>query len=337
MLPRRSKTHPSVERARLSLLVFGSLGAWSLWIVVAPPAQWIVLAVGLLPVCLLWIGSRRLRRAEMQADLAAERPHPFAWVPVTLIVVSILGYGITLTFVHSRYFERRTAKYIRAAHHVDQELIAETAKQTKEASSLAQEGERLSRTRLRLEHATSAAERHKALLTGHEIRELARLEATVKRERRAHADLARALRKEHFAPHSLPSLLAGVLVLMSEESVGAKVLGMTSPSRPSLPIPPRESELPPWFGRLTSFFTVATQLLAGLVIVLAFSHWRGGVSEAVWRTAMPVATVGVVFGLAGNLPSLSRSLQALFLAPVLAGLAGAIGGLLVAAMEPKGV
>src|SRR5258708_14497876 len=102
-----------------------------------------------------------------------------------------------------------------------------------------------------------------------------------------------------------------------------------------LPTPPSSSELPPWFRRLGGFFTVATQLLAGLVIVLAFSRWRGGVSEAIWRTSMPVAAVGVIFGLAGNLPSLSPQLQAVLLPPLLAGLAAAIGALLVAAMEAR--
>jgi hypothetical protein len=97
--------------------------------------------------------------------------------------------------------------------------------------------------------------------------------------------------------------------------------------------PPSPSELPAWFGHLDGFFTLATQLLAALVIVLAFNRWRSGVSEAVYRTAMPVAVIAVAVGLVGTLPSLSRALAAILLAPVVAGLAGAIGGLLVATME----
>ncbi len=303
--------------------------------VVAPPALWVAIAVGLAPACLLWAGAKRSRLDEPQVDRVTEWPHPSAWVPVALIVVSIFGYGVTLTLVHGHYYTHRADEYIRATRSVDQALDAESAKQTKEASALQREVEQLRRKQERFERSASAAERRKASPSNQEISELARLGVILKRERETHADLASALRKEHFAPHSLPSLLAVGLALISKESIGAKVLGTPHPSTPNLPAPPGESELPPWFGRLTSFFTVATQLLAGLIIVLAFSHWRGGVSEAVWRTAMPVATVGVVFGLAGNLPSLSRSLQALFLAPVLAGLAGAIGGLLVATMEPK--
>jgi hypothetical protein len=81
---------------------------------------------------------------------------------------------------------------------------------------------------------------------------------------------------------------------------------------------------------------VATQVLAGLVIVLAFTRWSArGSSEEVFRTAMPIAVAGVAFGLAGNLPSLSRPLQAIILGPVIAGLAGALGALIVAVTAPR--
>lgn len=104
------------------------------------------------------------------------------------------------------------------------------------------------------------------------------------------------------------------------------------------PRPPRPSAtaLPPWFGRLGPFFTVATQVLAGIVIILAFSRWGNNASsEALFRTAMPIAALGVAFGLAGNLPSLSPSLYAIFLGPVVAGLAGAIAALGVAATASR--
>jgi hypothetical protein len=94
-------------------------------------------------------------------------------------------------------------------------------------------------------------------------------------------------------------------------------------------------ELPPWFERLRGFFTVATQILAAVVVVLVFSRWREGPAEAVFRSAMPVVAVALAFGLAGTLPSLSRSLQAILLAPVLAGLAGAIGALIVVALDTR--
>jgi len=112
--------------------------------------------------------------------------------------------------------------------------------------------------------------------------------------------------------------------------------GSTSRTPVAASRPPREpsrTELGPWFDHLAGFFTIATQVLAAAVVVLAFARWRSGVSEAVYRTAMPVAVLGVGFGLAGTLPSLSRTLHAILLAPVLAGLAGAIGALTVASTE----
>lgn len=104
---------------------------------------------------------------------------------------------------------------------------------------------------------------------------------------------------------------------------------------PPLGKSPSPAELPAWFGRLNDFFTLATQLLAALVVVLAFNRWRSGASEAVYRTAMPVAVVAVAVGLIGTLPSLPRALAAILLAPVVAGLAGAISSLLVATMAAR--
>src|SRR6202021_2626218 len=99
------------------------------------------------------------------------------------------------------------------------------------------------------------------------------------------------------------------------------------PSASPLPRAPSAAELPPWFDRLGGFFTVSTQLLGALVIVLVFSRWQAGASEEMFRLALPVAAIGVAFGLVGNLPSLPRIVEAIVLAPVIAGLAGAIGGL----------
>jgi hypothetical protein len=128
--------------------------------------------------------------------------------------------------------------------------------------------------------------------------------------------------------------------LLERPSIGdrRKAMAEIAAWRKSMPPrgkPPSPSELPAWFGRLNGFFTLATQLLAALVIVLAFSRWRRGPSEAVYRAAMPVAVIAIATGLVGTLPSLSRALAAILLAPVVAGLAGAIGGLLVATMETR--
>lgn len=126
------------------------------------------------------------------------------------------------------------------------------------------------------------------------------------------------------------------LLEQSSSSDKRKAVASIADLRKSMPPrgkPPSPSELPVWFGHLRSFFTLATELLTALIVVLAFSRWRRGQSEAVYRAAMPVAALAVGAGLVGTLPSLSRTLTAIVLAPVIAGLAGAIGGLLVATIE----
>jgi hypothetical protein len=308
-------THPTVMAARNTLLVFGLMGAWSIWLVVALPANAAVIAGGVVPILVLWLGRQRVARRTKTFNFAEgdERPDRLAWVPLWCVIIAFMGYGITLTLVHNHYFAVKTSAFGRQSRVEDRELKAE-------AADLSKATKMLTRLEKRLEREPNS---RRAATIEKEGTELAAVDHVLNTGDGNIQKASAGLQRIHFV-HKGTAYLEAAFILAEQK--------LEHYARP-LPAPPSETELPPWFGRLGGFFTVATQLLAGLAAVLAFSRWRAGVSEAVWRTAMPVAVVGVAFGLAGNLPSLSRPLQAIFLAPVLAGLAGALGGLIVASME----
>jgi len=317
--------------ARNTLVVCGLLGAWMIWLVVALPPTGLVIAGGAVPLLAAWLLDRRHKRRLKKLDWAPGLPARLAWVPVICVAVAFLGYGVTLTLVHEHYYDRRTRAFTRASHSVEDEVKARSAKLTKEEHDvLAKERRLLRRERhLNREEKRVLAQHHTA--NRRDATEVATLTKIVKAGGHNRRQLIALLQHAEFAHQGLVHIMVETLLLASIPLPGEPEI----PGLPHFPVAPNVSELPPWFGRLGNFFTVATQILAGLVIVLAFGRWRRGASEGVWRTAMPVAGMGVAFGLAGNLPSLSRPLQAILLAPVTAGLAGAIGGLIVVTMDSR--
>ncbi len=254
---RRRTLHRATVNARSILLLVATGAAWAIWVVMTLPEAFMCVSVALL-LCFALAALHMYWLT--QADDDRVKPTGIAWIPVVCIIAAVLGYGVTLIVVQSRYHSERQAAYIRA----------EVRWWRAEAA------------------ATPRINRISSLLE----------EPSINDKRKAVARLA-DLRK-------------------------------SMPPRGREPSP---SELPAWFGHLRSFFTLATQLLAALTVVLAFNRWRRGPSEAVYRVAMPVAALAVAASLVGTLPSLSRTLTAIVLAPVIAGLAGAIGGLLVATVE----
>jgi hypothetical protein len=316
--------------ARNTLIVCGLLGAWMIWLVVALPPRGLVIAGGAVPLLTGWLLERRQKRRSKKLDWTPGLPARLSWVPVICVVVAFLGYGVTLTLVHGHYYDRRTRTFTRAAHRVEDEVKARSAKLTKEDHDVLAKDRHLLR---RERHLNREEKRVLAKHTAkrHDAAEVAKLGRIIKAGGHNRRRLVSLLQHAEFAHRGPIHILVETLLLASIPLPGEPKI----PGLPHLPAVPNASELPPWFGRLGSFFTVATQILAGLVIVLAFGRWRRGASEGVWRTAMPVAGMGVAFGLAGNLPSLSRSLQAILLAPVIAGLAGAIGGLIVVTMDSR--
>jgi hypothetical protein len=301
----RRTVHPSIATARFMLLTTALLSAWLIWLVIAAPSLTLIYigAAGVLGVSLI------LRRsAGGSSNAPRDQPPLVAWIPVVCVIVAFLGYGTALGLVDRHYKAKQFHAFDVRLDSVEKRL-------------------RLAATKLAVELKTLKVElavrrRRHATLDVRELAELIRFEKELSRIKNNPEQLPASIARARLRRGSLAYVTARGLVLFREERV-------------TLPREPSETELPPWFGRLGGFFTVSTQLLAGLTAVLAFGRWRGGVSEALWRSAMPVAAAGVVFGLAGTLPSLSRALQAVFLAPVLAGLAAAVGGLAVAAMESR--
>lgn len=332
--------------ARMSLVNCFLLGALTAWPALAAPPSWAVAVGFAVALLLLFLQGHRLRRNIRYADLS-EDPDRLALVPVLCVVVAFLGYGLTLAQVHTRYYDRRTREYERVATRYDRRLTAETARLSRENTRLQKAAKQkeaglhaLRRTRARSEKEIRDRTRRGKREAAEVTRFYGILATVAKRHKhfarpglggRARSELTSLIRRAHFARHGYADTLASSLLLL----IAPPGTRPPIPEFPPPPVAPRASDLPPWFGRLGGFFTVSTQLLAGLAIVLAFTRWRSGVSEAVWRTAMPVAAAGVAFGLAGNLPSLSRELQAILLGPVLAGLAAAVGALIVATVESR--
>ncbi len=251
--------HRATVNAR-SILLACSLGvSWAIWIVMIDPGVFFG-GEAAFWLCVVALAFRCYWLDKVKDDRS--KPSRIAWIPLSCVIVALVGYGGALAVVQSHYHSEREAIYERAEVRWWRALAAATPRIN------------------RISHLMN--------------------QSSSRDQSEANLDLA-ALRK----------------------------------SMPPRGKPPSPSELPVWFSRLNGFFTLATQLLAALVIVLAFSRWRAGVSEAVYRTAMPVAVVAVAASLVGTLPSLSRTLAAVLLTPVIAGLAGAIGGLLVATMEAR--
>lgn len=320
-----------VAMARNTLILCGLLCAWMIWLVVALPPKGLVIAGGVVPLLAIWLFDYHQKRRLRRLDWTPGLPAPLAWVPVICVVVAFLGYGITLTLVHGHYYRMRTDAFMRSARRVEDEVKTRSAKFTKdERDVLAKERRLLRRGRhLNREAERLLAKRHTA--NRNDAAEVAKLESIIEASGHNHRRLVSLLQHAEFAHQGSIHVFVEALLLASIPLPGEPKI----PGLPYLPAVPNVSELPPWFGRLGNFFTVATQILAGLVIVLAFGRWRTGASEGIWRTAMPVSCLGIAFGVAGNLPSLSRSLQAILLAPVIAGLAGAIGGLIVVTVDSR--
>jgi hypothetical protein len=297
------------------------MGIWLIWVVLALPGFWGVSLGAVVPL----LAAGLLRKYLSRTTESGDWPERLAWVPVVCVLVALLGYGLTLSLVQAHYFARRSHAYDRKLEVIDKRLGAQAVLFKKEAQKIKRRNTKVNAILDR------EAARSPRPLTKRESGELARLESIIVK---SHGNPSRAfalLQGAHFSQTGRPGSAAHSLLLAVNPELGDNTVDLI---RRSLAPAPEAKELPPWFGRLGGFFTVATQLLAGLVIVLAFGRWRTGTSEAVFRTAMPVAVFGIAFGLAGNLPSLSRHLQAILLAPVVAGLACAIGALIVTAIAP---
>lgn len=296
----KTPTYRAIVIARMMLVICVVCGAWFIWVTSFPPSPTIVSSSAGVLLGVVTAAVYRLARAKRGSG---SPPNPLAWTPVVCVGLTFVVYGVTLAFVRGYRIEGylrqvdRIQTYERALAKTETKLLADD-------DDIEVRMRRKARSRF---HTAEVGKLHTAL-------------ARNRRELSAIADQRHA----HDFPTPHVSHPRGVLTLT-----------WTGPARAveSL-LRSKANDLPAWFGRLGSFFMVATQLLAGLAIVLAFSRWsKSETSEAVFRSAMPVVTVGVAFGLAGNLPSLSRSLQAAFLGPVLAALAGAVGALVVAAVS----
>lgn len=94
--------------------------------------------------------------------------------------------------------------------------------------------------------------------------------------------------------------------------------------------------LPAWFGHLREFFSLAAQILAGLVVALVLGRrvLRDRVSEQLMRTGTPLAIVGITAAVVGSLPDVHRGMQAFLLGYVIAGFGNALAALALLASNP---
>lgn len=303
------------------LTICGLLGIWTV-----TPVFWFppLLVYGLVTVLLMVLGLALRKRWLRRAAVASESLSRLAWVPTVCIIFSFTAYGGALVYSQQHYYLNKLIAYERFRDQADEKLAANT--------------EALASLPITSPHEKREIDQFEQIInivSGKSVDNLG--------ERLLIPGLHQAREKERFE-RVLVSAGQGrrfetltKRARFSPNGVGATFLAAVAELRlVNATRVPSEHELPPWFGRLTGFFTLATQILAGLVVALAFSRWRSGASEELFRAAMPVATVGIAFGLAGNLPLLSRSLQAIFLGPVIAGLACAIGAMIaVTASRPE--
>jgi hypothetical protein len=300
--------HPFVSVARTALIVSGLEMAISLWIILGKPTQFEFLAGNCLPLAVLFLLRKRsLRNIKDGNDL----PRLAAWVPTFCVAVAFIAYGVTFSVVQTHYFSGRSVAYRAELRKIDRA-------ESKRTDAMRVATARVKAATNRLAHVTHAH----SYLTAREYRELAVVGRLLKRANRNITRLEYLARKTSLSHKSLAGAILEGIVLLDQEF--------------SMPRAPKVDELPPWFGKLGGFFTVATQLLAGLAVVLVFAQWTDSpTSETLFRSALPVTAVAVLCGLIGNLPDLSRSLQAVLLGPVIAGLAGALAALAIIASTSR--
>jgi hypothetical protein len=291
---------PDVADTRLLLASSALLVVWIVTLVFVIQS-WPVLLLGFAVPLITLVYRRRLLRTTAEPTEPADR---LASLPATVTALTLILYGGILATVTHHNYQRSEAAYERKLAQYDQRtasLVAET-----EASTDAVQRGPNAHTR------QSRKQEH----------EMTALEADINKLHKP-AKLLSLMQSQHFAKTGL----VGEDALILEHDARAEL------AEPK-PRPPNPLAIPLWFGRLKSFFVVATQLLGAIVLVLVFTRWRTGTSEAVFRTVLPVEVAGLTAGLIANLPSLSLQVQAFLLAPVFAGLASALGALAVIALSP---
>jgi hypothetical protein len=303
--PPRRGPHIAVAQARVVALMGGVFG-FSLT-VFAVILQGLVPAIVLAIVSVL-VFSLVARRLQKGAGVWGAQPSAWAQVPTYAAATAFLVYAFAIGVVHLHYYGRHVKVY---------------------------------GSRVRSELARTSPHNHS--IEVHIQKENASLKARLAREdirAQRMAQIARQLRpsiSRHAIPvallHQLDTLASGgITEIRASEVIERRLEKLTDELEFPKARAPQASELPPWFGRLGGFFTVGTQILAALVIALAFTGIRKSVSSQILQTAMPLAVIGIAAGIVGNLPSLGRSLPAILLGPVLAGLTGGLAALIVIAL-----
>jgi hypothetical protein len=305
--PHRSGLHIAVAQAR-AVAISGGIYGFSLTIfaVTVQKLAWAIVLAVLPPLAVVSL-TRRLNKG---ARVWGPEPPIWARAPVYAAAVAFVAYAVALSVIHVAYFGTNVDAFGRETHTEELKVKAHDAP--------IEAHERVTTTRLRL------------------VLKRDRLRAT--RMKQLHLDIRQLSRTRQ----PTGSLVQELTSLESRELAELKALGpiLTHENKLQRKFEylragrgPSASELPAWFGRLRGFFTVASQILAALVIALALTRSFESVTRKILQAAMPLAVFGIVAGVIGNLPSLSRSTQAILLGPVFAGLAGGLAALVVIALD----
>ena len=280
--PRRRSIPRPVADARLLLALSTILVVWVVALVFISQS-WLVLLLGLLaPVLTMTVYRRRLHRAASDSSVPVDG---LAELPFQVTVVCLALYGMTLFVLSQVDYQRNQTSYERKLGQYELRAVGRTD-ETLDFVSIAQRGPS---GRVR----PSRQEQHAISELRRDVRRFSEP-----------AQRLRVIQSQHLATIGI----VGEYVLIIERDARAE---LADPE----PRSPNPSALPRWFGQLKGFFTVAAQLLGAIVLVLVFTRWRAGTSEAAFRTVLPVEVAGLLAALVANLPLLSRQFQAVLLAP----------------------
>jgi hypothetical protein len=303
----RRGLHPEVAKARTVAFAGGVFGFSLTVFAVLLPKLTPALIAAVVSTAIVVAVTRR-----MAAGRGVWETQPSAWALAPALVggLAFFSYGLAIAVVHIHFYGKHVAAYDRSVAAYVRPLEARSRRDgEREEAALVRE-----KARAKLIAALVATNR--ALAEGESRSHTLNLAARQGRARQESVLLNEQLAETEASN----SITANDIPLFRELRLASEKPG------------PPKSELPLWFGRLGGFFTVATQILAALVLALAFSAFRKSVSSKMLQAAMPLAIVGVLAGIVGNLPSLGSPVQTILLGPVSAGLMGGLAALTVIAL-----
>ncbi len=298
----RGNRHVAVVSTQAFVVRGGVLGFLLMIYAITLPSTAVIIGAACGTTVVLELAVRRFWRGGW---VSSETIPWSAKVPAYAAALTFLIYGLVLLVVHIHYYGQTTQRY---------------AVQT--ATELVQ---------VKAHNAPLDAQFH--AVTAQVDAELETQKACNPKDPHVLAEVEQTIRAH---PNSTPDVdqlihkACGVPNLTQHLNEQTQLLEKLS--IPHIREEPSKESFPPWFGELGDFFTGGAQILAVLLIALAFTRWANRIADQVVRAAMPFVVLGLIAGIVGTLPNVPRGVQAGLLGLVAAGMVGALGALSVSAL-----